>query len=191
MGEPFISPVVPSGAVLCTRRALFRRSGAVPVCFAEAAGGSSVGEQRGGGGGARGACAGVRALARRAWRAMADRIRDVPRAAWYATNRCIAASTSDQVLAPAGLFANRSSRSAGHCTGIAASQSTSVGSSRSTKARRAGLLVAHGVAPLRRRAQRRHHRVPDQPRAVHVCCLALLSAVCLSVFRPALPHPFV
>ena len=57
--------------------------------------------------------------------------------------------------------------------------------------RRAGLLVAHGVAPLRRRAQRRHHRVPDQPRAVHVCCLALLSAVCLSVFRPALPHPFV
>merc|ERR1711871_1409555 len=27
-------------------------------------------------------------------------------------------------------------------------------------------LFAQGVAPLRRRAQRRHHRVPDQPRAV-------------------------
>merc|ERR1712118_475250 len=31
---------------------------------------------------------------------------------------------------------------------------------------RPGDLLAHRVAPLRRRAQRGHHRVPDQPRAV-------------------------
>ena len=45
------------------------------------------------------------------------------------TSRCIAASTSAHVAAPAGLFANKSLRSVGHCAGggVAAAQSTSVG----------------------------------------------------------------
>jgi hypothetical protein len=50
-----ISPVVPGGAVLCTRQVLIGRLGTNPVCFAEAEGGSSVGEQRGRGASA--ACA--------------------------------------------------------------------------------------------------------------------------------------
>ena len=45
-GRALFNPVVPGGAVLCTRQALVKRSGAVPVLFAEAEGGSSVGEQR-------------------------------------------------------------------------------------------------------------------------------------------------
>ena len=141
-----ISPVVPGGAVLWAGRPLLAPWSRVERCcvlagyllgarvlsqfFAEAEGGSSVGEQRGRGRALRARCACASAAR---WRAMADRRCDVSRTAWYVTNRCIAASTSDQVLAPAGLFANKSSRSAGHCTGIAASQSTSVGSSRSTK----------------------------------------------------------
>ena len=45
-GSPIVNPVVPSGAALCTRQALFKRSGAVPICFAEAeGGGSSVGDE--------------------------------------------------------------------------------------------------------------------------------------------------
>ena len=70
------NPVVPSGAVLCTRRVLFRRSGAVPVCFAEASGGSSVGEQRGVGRALRVRCVCASAVC---WRAMADRGRGVSR----------------------------------------------------------------------------------------------------------------